>query len=438
MRSLTGSFLRWSLSVGFLGCSLSAGGQQAPRPQPPDFLSAHFDPGPVGMQLPPHLVLHAANGEALDLDSLRGQTVLIHVWSSWCGGCQDMTGVHGIPGVTVLAVDFDRQPEAATAYLAKHQLTIRNFHDDRNAFRTQLKLTLGPFAKAVVIDAEGKVVYAEQAMFHEELEQEMAALGVSVQHTVREKEVERTKMTPLELRTLAREAMGRQRDYVDSQTKYVCRYNITTRDRYDAGYSKQQVKQVDEVMTLGGRHVESLLVTPSGTQRDEGKSAPTETYDVWSDPVLAAVMQHSVLSNIVQTPGNASGHSFLRFTVRGDPTYKAETDEERIAQEIEGNVVMVLPEKVFEVIDGWTAYSVVDSGRYLVDPMMPVLSFRAIPYAGAYLPSVWSQTTFRAVSDGPDAHREWLTTLHRTFGERESCREFRVTSTVEAKGSGLE
>ena len=76
-------------------------------------------------------VFASANGSSFSLFSLRGRTVLVNFWASWCPPChEEMPSLAALgrrlagEGLSVIAVSIDKQPAEAQRFLG--QLAIRD------------------------------------------------------------------------------------------------------------------------------------------------------------------------------------------------------------------------------------------------------------------------------------------------------------------------
>ena len=126
------------------------------RPDAPDItlpvLAAGDGVGPVGSQL--------------TLADLRGRTVVLNVWASWCAPCEDEAPLleelargyrtrAGAGEVVVLGLDVRDLREDALAFLRRQGVTYPSLRDeDDRAFRA-LEVTGQP--ETFVIDPQGRI-----------------------------------------------------------------------------------------------------------------------------------------------------------------------------------------------------------------------------------------------------------------------------------------
>jgi len=76
----------------------------------------------------PFVSLAAAEHDApLELASLRGRVVVLHFWSTWCGGCKEgvaglerLFATHRGDPLTIVSVAFDEEWSAVTRFRAEH------------------------------------------------------------------------------------------------------------------------------------------------------------------------------------------------------------------------------------------------------------------------------------------------------------------------------
>ncbi len=428
------------LLLAFL-CVLPAHSQAAPGGADFGFVRDRCDADSmIGKRLP-DLVLHSSDGDTLDLKSLREHPVLLNFWAVWCGQCtigiQNAARLSAFlpPGFVSLRVNIppplSRPPgEAPQAYLARMHFSIPTFEDDHRSLQMALHLTGQlPPPISVLIDADGRIVFLESAVFQKELESAIEKLlpGTQIPPATEAgalRVVGSGSDSTSEIRSLALQAVQNQSTYVEGQERYVCRYQIVTRDQYGSGRSQHQVQHIEDVMASSGHSLESRFADV-GDALDPNPVVASISFAVWADPIFTAVLQHSILSDLSQTqPG------FVTFTFRGDPAYEPVSDTERIAQSLEGTVVLDLTRHIFVQISGRSAYDVIDKNRFLMKRGIPILEFHAAPFQGAYLPSEWEPATYGVVKNGPRAEAAWLATLQRSFGTRESCQVFRPDSEV--------
>ena len=112
------SFALLALSTAFLPFLMAA--TCAPGSPAPDF--SLFDTG----------------GESVGLSSLRGKTVILHFWASWCPHClsempllEQLGREFATRGVEVLAINLAEPPRRVSRYVKAHGLHLRVLLDPR-------------------------------------------------------------------------------------------------------------------------------------------------------------------------------------------------------------------------------------------------------------------------------------------------------------------
>lgn len=86
--------------------------------------------------LAPPFAFTTFDGQAVSLDDLRGQGVVLNFWASWCDPCRDEAELLEMAwrreqgnGIVFLGLDYLDQEPAAQAYLAEFDITYANGPD---------------------------------------------------------------------------------------------------------------------------------------------------------------------------------------------------------------------------------------------------------------------------------------------------------------------
>jgi thiol-disulfide isomerase/thioredoxin len=112
----------------------------------------------------PELTLKTLDGKEMSLSSLRGKTVLLDFWATWCAPCREqlpaLAKLYAIlknQNAVLLGVDDDENPEKALAYMTeKHYDWPSLFGGPKSDARTKYKVDAIP--TLVLIDKDGVIV----------------------------------------------------------------------------------------------------------------------------------------------------------------------------------------------------------------------------------------------------------------------------------------
>ena len=103
-----------------------------------------------------------AGAEPLDLSKYMGKVVYLDFWASWCTPCHlsfpwmnDVQQTYGGEGLTVIAVDLDRDRHAADEFLAENRGALNIVYDPKGDIARQFNFKDMP--TAILIGRDGKI-----------------------------------------------------------------------------------------------------------------------------------------------------------------------------------------------------------------------------------------------------------------------------------------
>lgn len=109
--------------------------------------------------------------QTLDLAELRGKTVLLDFWASWCGPCKQSLPMldqmrsdlvaGGYPGLfEIVAVNLDENPEAARRFLKRYPVSYPVISDPEANLATVYKIPTMP--TSFIINPQGVVTWRHE------------------------------------------------------------------------------------------------------------------------------------------------------------------------------------------------------------------------------------------------------------------------------------
>lgn len=96
--------------------------------------------------------------QTVDLDKLRGRIVIVNFWATWCPPCIDelpslLEMQHRLPGVTVVAISQDEDPEAYQRFLIANHVDLLTVRDP--SARIPALYGTSKIPESYVIDRDG-------------------------------------------------------------------------------------------------------------------------------------------------------------------------------------------------------------------------------------------------------------------------------------------
>ena len=126
------------------------------------------DGGPESMtgKPAPAFTLTSLDGQEISLESLRGQTVILDFWATWCRPClqglpvlMEVAKAHAEDGVVLWSVDLDETAEKVRSFIDRQKWNLPVLLDTRG--RVARKYGVGGIPHTVVIDPEGIIRLVE-------------------------------------------------------------------------------------------------------------------------------------------------------------------------------------------------------------------------------------------------------------------------------------
>ena|SRR5450830_1451529 len=103
------------------------------------------------------------SGPSRQLSQYRGRPLIINVWASWCGPCQQEMGslerlARSKTGqqVTLIGISTDDYPEAARAFLKRYPTSFSHYIDQQLLLENMLGAAQLPLT--LLVDAQGRVL----------------------------------------------------------------------------------------------------------------------------------------------------------------------------------------------------------------------------------------------------------------------------------------
>jgi thiol-disulfide isomerase/thioredoxin len=117
---------------------------------------------PMGGYLP-DVELHGLLVKSKKLSEYRGKPLIINMWASWCGPCQEemasiqhLSTIQGGKRFSIIGISTDDDKDAAVKAMIKSKLTFENYIDRNLTFEHLLGADSIPLT--IFIDAQGRII----------------------------------------------------------------------------------------------------------------------------------------------------------------------------------------------------------------------------------------------------------------------------------------
>ena len=115
-------------------------------------------PGQIGA-VAPNVVIHSSQ-RTIQLSQFRGKPLVLNFWATWCAPCLEelpslMQMQKNLPGVQVLAVSIDDDPEAYQDFLKQYSISLLSVRDGSHGANLQFGTVKVP--ETYIIDRNGIV-----------------------------------------------------------------------------------------------------------------------------------------------------------------------------------------------------------------------------------------------------------------------------------------
>lgn len=114
--------------------------------------------------LAPPFQMTTLDGESIDLLSLRGQTIILNFWATWCEPCivemPILQSVHDDfkdVGVQVIGVNLGESPETIQNWVTENRFTFRIIPDEQTALANRYRLRGQP--STFIISPQGIITH---------------------------------------------------------------------------------------------------------------------------------------------------------------------------------------------------------------------------------------------------------------------------------------
>lgn len=133
-------------------------------PERSDFIGFEADGiyvAPAIREIAPPIHTETLSGSQFRLEDLRGESVIINFWATWCAPCRiempELQALHEDTGISILGINIGESRELITAWVDEFQLTFEILLDPQQTIYRQYRIIGQP--ATFVVSPDGIITH---------------------------------------------------------------------------------------------------------------------------------------------------------------------------------------------------------------------------------------------------------------------------------------